>query len=85
MYMAWCLTLYHNPFYSQYIIILIYYQYYSNIAIHYCHMIKLSINYQNATKMQSTCFPDLTKMADEVTRSPLPPPALTDQRHLVPN
>ncbi len=41
MYMAWCLTLYHNPStvgHSQYIIILIYYQYHSNIAIFYCHL-----------------------------------------------
>ncbi len=30
MYMAWCITVGH----SQYIIILIYYQYHSNIAIH---------------------------------------------------
>ncbi len=47
MYTAWCLTLYHkwpghplNLGHSQYIIILIYYQYHSNIAIPYYHIVK---------------------------------------------
>ncbi len=48
MYMAWCLTLYHNPIYwwaySQYIIIVAYYQYHSNTAIHYCHIMCYTVN-----------------------------------------
>ncbi len=40
MYMAWCLTLYHNPIYCWALSIYNYfnfYQYHTNVAIHYFH------------------------------------------------